>query len=143
MSVTLLYANKSSCLVAAERVKVMVAINVHQLTMRHEYHYHRLLLYLDKEGIKELWKLVFYSSSFSISQPGLHIGLLGVILDNAVTVWLDGGAAATLERQQEQQQQQQQPFVSSSSHMETILGMCVWHECVICVTVCVCVLLTS
>ncbi len=67
------------------------AVNVHQLTMRHESSHHLLLLYLDREGLKELWKLVF--SVTSPSQPGLHAGLLGVVLDDAVTVWLDGGVA--------------------------------------------------
>jgi len=91
LTTTLLYGNKSSCLEAAELVKVMSEVNVHQLTMRHERLHHLLLLYLDRDGLKELWKLIFAKTSSS--HPGLRTGLLGVVLDDAVTVWLDGGVA--------------------------------------------------
>lgn len=97
-SVTLLYVNKVSCLDAAERVKVTSGINVHQLTMRHEHAYHQLLLYLDRGGLKELWKILFpptcsssHESAASCS-PGLHNGLLGIMLENIV-VWLKRAAA--------------------------------------------------
>ena len=97
ISTTLLYSNKSSCKDAAERVKVTSGINVHQLTMRHEHLYHQLLLYLDKDGLKELWKILFMSGSQDYgaapSSPiGLHMGLLGIMFDRTV-VWLNRAAA--------------------------------------------------
>lgn len=97
ISTTLLYLNKSSCKDAAERVKVTSGINVHQLTMRHEHLYHQLLLYLNRDGLKELWKILFISGSQDlgvgpISPIGLHRGLLGIMLDRTV-VWLNRAAA--------------------------------------------------
>ena len=140
MSVTLLYTNKSSCLDSAERVKVTSAINVHQLTIHHERLYHRLLLYLDRSGVVELWKLVFHSP-LPPSQPGLHTGLLGVVLDNAVTVWMDG-VPSLMEEQQEVQQvhtYQQQQVSNTTSCVETILGVCVWCVYDTVCEVCACV----
>ena len=61
--------------------------------MTHEHLYHHLLLYLDREGLKELWKILFpgtkkdSSTSSSSSSLGLHTGLLGVMMDSIV-VWL-------------------------------------------------------
>lgn len=93
-STTLIYVNKNSCLDAAERVKVTSGINVHQLTMRHEHLYHHLLLYLDREGLKELWKILFPTPPQDVTTPptGLHSGLLGIILDSTV-VWLKRATA--------------------------------------------------
>ena len=86
--------NKTSCLDAAERVKVTSGINVHQLTMRHEHLYHHLLLYLDQEGLRELWKILFpqVAPQDTGTSSGFHSGLLGVMMDNTV-VWLKRTAA--------------------------------------------------
>ena len=93
ISTTLLYANKNSCLDAAERVKVTSGINVHELTMKHEHFYHHLLLYLDRGGLKELWKILFpLPPSEPSNSPGLHSGLLGIMVNSAITVWLKRAA---------------------------------------------------
>lgn len=85
LSTTLLYADKKSCLEAAEKVKTISSINVHQLTMRHEMS-HELVLYLDREGLKSLWNVVF---SHGDRSSGLHAGLLGVKMSSNFTVWLE------------------------------------------------------
>ena len=92
ISTTLLYSNKTSCKDAAERVKVTSGINVHQLTMRHEHVYHQLLLYLDRDGLRELWKVLFVGGAQEASPAGLQVGLLGIMLDKTV-VWLNRAAA--------------------------------------------------
>ena len=94
INTTLLYINKNCCLDAAERVKVTSGINVHQLTMRHEHLYHHLILYQDREGLKELWKILFQtvSSQDTGGLPRLQNGLLGIMLDKMV-VWLSRAAA--------------------------------------------------
>ena len=74
----------------------MPAIKVHQLTISHEQQSHQLLLYLDHEGLRNLWKVLFSSEN---SNSALHSGLLGVVLDSGVTVWcksvprIDGGSS--------------------------------------------------
>ena len=83
LNVTLLYNSKSSCTEAADRVKTIPAINVHQLTMKHEQT-HQLLLFLDREGLRSLWKVLFSG----VTPSSLHGGLLGVIVDSNVMVWL-------------------------------------------------------
>lgn len=93
ISTTLIYINKSSCLDAAERVKVTSGVNVHQLTMRHEHLYHHLLLYLDRDGLRELWKVLSLAAPRDVATPtGLQSGLLGVMLESTV-VWLKRAAA--------------------------------------------------
>ena len=92
LSATLLYADKKSCLEAAEKVKTISSVNVHQLTMRHEMS-HELVLYLDREGLKSLWNVVF---SHGDRSSGLHAGLLGVKMISNLTVWLDGPANVRL-----------------------------------------------
>ena len=67
--------------------------------MRHEHSYHHLLLYLDRDGLRELWKILFLTTppqdaatTPSSGSAGLHIGLLGFMFDNTV-VWLKRSAA--------------------------------------------------
>lgn len=83
LSTTLHYADKKSCQEAAEHVKTISSINVHQLTMRHELS-HELELFLDREGLKSLWKVLFVQSGAS----QLIVGLLGVTLGANCTVWI-------------------------------------------------------
>ena len=94
LNTTLLYADKSSCSDAAEKVKTMAAVKVHQLTISHEQHSHQLLLYLDHEGLRNLWRVLF---SLENSNSSLHSGLLGVVLDSGVTVWCQSGGNGRLE----------------------------------------------
>ena len=82
LSTTLHYADKKSCQEAAEHVKTVSSINVHQLTMRHEMS-HELELFLDREGLKNLWKVLF-----STAPSKLINGLLGLTLSSHFTVWL-------------------------------------------------------
>ena len=124
LNTTLLFADKSSCSDAAEKVKTMPAIKVHQLTISHEQQSHKLLLYLDHEGLRNLWKVLFSSEN---SNSSLHSGLLGVVLDSGVTVWckpgntnrLDGssgGSAGTME-------------VSSGTYIYVCVCVCVHAGC--------------
>lgn len=64
--------------------------------MRHEHLYHQLLLYLNRDGLKELWKILVAGAQDLVAGPvsptGLHRGLLGIMLDRTV-VWLNRAAA--------------------------------------------------
>ncbi len=82
LSTTLHYADMKSCQEAAEHVKTVSSINVHQLTMRHELS-HELELFLDRGGLKSLWKVLFSQSSSKLT-----CGLLGLTLGSNFTVWL-------------------------------------------------------
>ncbi len=83
LSTTLHYSDKKSCQEAAEHVKTISSINVHQLTMRHEVS-HDLELFQDREGLKSLWKVLFLQSE----PKKLTLGLLGVTLGAGCTVWI-------------------------------------------------------
>ena len=122
LNTTLLFADKSSCSDAAEKVKTMPAIKVHQLTISHEQQSHQLLLYLDQEGLRNLWKVLFNSDN---SQSSLHSGLLGVVLDSGVTVWCKSVPKNDAN-------------ISHSGTMDTS-GTCVCVCVCVCVYVCVCV----
>ncbi len=82
LSTTLHYADMKSCQEAAEHVKTVSSINVHQLTMRHELS-HELELFLDRGGLKSLWEVLFSQGSSKLTY-----GLLGLTLGSNFTVWL-------------------------------------------------------
>ena len=73
----------------------MSTIKVHQLTISHEQQSHQLLLYLDREGLRNLWKILFNADNSCCSS--LHNGLVGVVLDSGLTVWCKASAAAMVK----------------------------------------------
>lgn len=48
---------------------------------------HELVLYLDREGLKNLWQIVF--SAVEMKSRDLLAGLLGIKMSSNFTVWLD------------------------------------------------------
>ncbi len=66
--------------------------------MLSEHLFHHLLLYLDRRGLGELWKILFPPAATAppqaggLEEAGLHRGLVGIMLDSTV-VWLKRSVA--------------------------------------------------
>lgn len=84
IDVVLLYLEQSSCMEAADRVKNLPTVKASGLKITQDS-VHRLSMKVNRNSLQNLWALIFTEGNH------LQPGLVGVSIDQSLTVWLMGG----------------------------------------------------